>query len=115
MSIAHPSFKPCPSAIFDYQLKHTFVLDRTLLIQALAIIPHLSLGVLSGMVYEHFLGCFILEDSSSRFSELSQVVTIVARGNIPKLVALVLGVDKLLAMTKGISGLHFITMSKVFF
>jgi len=91
-----------PPPIFDYQLKHTFVLDRTLLTQALVITPHLSLGVLSGMVYEHFLGCFILEDSSSGFSKLSQVVTIVAHGNIPKSMALVLGVNKLLTMTKDI-------------
>jgi hypothetical protein len=41
------------SPIFDYKPKHTFVLDRTLFAQALAIAPHLFLCGLFGMVYEH--------------------------------------------------------------
>jgi hypothetical protein len=44
-----------PPPIFYYQPKHIFVLDRTLFAQALATAPHLSLGGLSGMVYEHIL------------------------------------------------------------
>jgi hypothetical protein len=57
-----------PLPIFDYKPEHTFVLDRILFAQTLAIAPHLSR--LYGMVYEHLLGCLILEDPSSRFSEL---------------------------------------------
>ncbi len=37
-----------PPLIFYYKLEHTFVLDRTLFAQALAIAPHLSLGELFG-------------------------------------------------------------------
>jgi hypothetical protein len=59
-----------PPPIFDYQLEHIFVLDKILFAQTLTIAPHLFSGGLSGMVYEHFLGCFILEDPSSRFLEL---------------------------------------------
>jgi len=51
-----------------FQPKHTFVLDRILFAQALAIAPHLSSGGLFEMVYEHLLGCFILKDPSSGFS-----------------------------------------------
>jgi len=57
--------------------------------QALAIVSHLSLGGFSGIVYEHFLGCFILEDSSLGFSKLLQ--TIIRCGHIPRSVALMLG------------------------
>jgi len=42
--------------------------------QALTIAPHLSLGGFYGMVYDHFLRCFILEDPSLGFSKLFQVV-----------------------------------------
>jgi len=38
--------------------------------QTLTIAPHLSLGGLSGMVYEYFSGCFILEDPFLGFLEL---------------------------------------------
>jgi hypothetical protein len=48
--------------------------------QALTITPHLSLGGLSGMVYEYFSGCFIPENPSLRFSKLFQVVAIVICG-----------------------------------
>jgi hypothetical protein len=64
-------------SIFNYKHEHTYVLDRTLFAQALAIVPHLSSNGLSKMVYEHLLGCFILKDPSSRFSKLFQVVVIV--------------------------------------
>ncbi len=78
--------------------KHIFVLHRILFAQALAIAPHLSLGGLSRMVYEHLLGCFKPEDASSRFSKLFQVVDVVACGDIPRLVALMLGGNILLTM-----------------
>jgi len=48
--------------IFDYQPKHTFVLDRTLFTHTLTIIPYLSLIGLFGMVYEHILTCVIPKD-----------------------------------------------------
>jgi hypothetical protein len=63
----HPPSYLFPPPIFDHQLEHTFVLDRTLFAQALAITPRLSSGGLFGMVYEHLLGCFIPKDPSSRF------------------------------------------------
>jgi len=64
-------------------------LDRILFAHALAIVPHLSLGGLSRMVFEHLLGCFILENLSLGFSKLFQAA--IACGDIPRLVALVLG------------------------
>jgi hypothetical protein len=66
------------------------------------------------MVYEHLSRCFILEDPSSGFSKLFQVVVATIHGDIPRLVALVLGANKLLAMAKDTSGLHPIAMNKVF-
>jgi len=39
--------------IFYYKLEHTFVLDKILFAHVLATAPHLSLGELFGMVYEH--------------------------------------------------------------
>jgi hypothetical protein len=65
------------------------------------------------MVCEHLLGCFILKDPSSGFLELFQVIVVVC-GDIPKLVAIVLGSNKLLVMAKDTSGLCFIVVSKVF-
>jgi hypothetical protein len=70
--------------IFDYQLEHTFVLNRILFAQALTIARHLSLGGLSGMVYEHIFGCFIQEDPSLRFSKLFKIAIVVAHGDIPR-------------------------------
>jgi len=67
------------------------------------------------MVYEHLSGCFILENSFSRFSELFQVVVIVACGDILKSMALVLGVNRLLAMAKDIGGFCFIAIGEAFF
>jgi hypothetical protein len=66
------------------------------------------------MVYEHLSRCFILEDPSSRFSKLFKVVVAIVCGDIPRLVALVLGANKLLAMAKNINGLHPIAMNEVF-
>jgi hypothetical protein len=68
--------------VFNYQFEHTFVLDRILFAQALAIAPHLFSGGFSKMVYEHFSRCFVLKDPSSGFSKLFQVVTRVAKGDI---------------------------------
>jgi hypothetical protein len=62
--------------------------------------PHLFSNGLFGMVYEHILGCFIPKDSSSRFSKLFQVVTVIAHGYILRLVALVLVANRLLALVK---------------
>jgi hypothetical protein len=65
------------------------------------------------MVYEHLSKCFIAKDPSSRFLELFQVVIVVAHGDIPMSVALVLGASRLLAMAKDINGLH-LTIGEVF-
>jgi hypothetical protein len=64
----------------------------------------LFLGELSKIIYEHFSKCFILKDPSSGFSKLFQVV-IIAYGDILRPAALVLRVNRLLAMTKETSGL----------
>jgi hypothetical protein len=48
------------------------------------------------MVYEHLLGCFILEDPSLKFSKKFQAVVFIAHGVILKSVALMLGVSRLL-------------------
>ncbi len=67
----HPfSLNHVPPLIFYYQLKHTFVIDRTLFAHALTIAPHLSSGGLYGMVYEHISGCLIPKDPSLGFSKL---------------------------------------------
>jgi hypothetical protein len=73
------------------------------------------LSGLLGMVYEHLLGCFIPEDPSSGFSKLFQAATIVVYGDIFKLMALVLGVSKLLVMAKDTNGLCHIVVGEVFF
>jgi hypothetical protein len=109
-----PSFKPCITSIFDFQPKHVFVLDKTLFTQPLTIVPHLFLKGLSGMVYEHLSKCFIPKDPSSQFSKLFQVI-VITHDNILKLMALVLGESRLLAMVKDISGLHLIAIKKVIF
>jgi len=67
------------------------------------------------MVYEHLSRCFIPKDPYSRFLELFQVTTIVTCGDIPRSVALVLGVSRLLAMVKDISDLRPIDVSEMFF
>jgi len=83
--VARPPLSLPPSGLvlppnFDYHPKHNFVFDRTLFAQALAIASHLSLGMFSRMVYEHLLGCFILEDPSSRFSELFKLFLLLFMG-----------------------------------
>ncbi len=87
----------------------------TLFTQALAFAPHLSSCAFFGMVYEHFSGCFIPKDPSSRFSKLFQAIVVVARGDIPKSVALMLGASRLLVMTRDTSGLCPIAKGEVFF
>jgi hypothetical protein len=97
-------------SIFYYQPKHIFVLDKTMFTQSLTIIPHLTLNGLSRMVYEHLLWCFIPKDPSSKFLELFQVGVVIAHRDIPRLVALMLGVSKLLAMANDTSGLCLIAI-----
>jgi hypothetical protein len=46
LNLVHP-------LIFDFKLEHIFILDTTMVAQALAFAPHLSLNGLFGMVYEH--------------------------------------------------------------
>ncbi len=67
------------------------------------------------MVYEHLLRCFILKDPSFEFLQLFQVVVAVAHGDILRLVALMLGVSRLLVMAKDTSGLCPIVVSEIFF
>jgi hypothetical protein len=87
---------PLPSVpvlplLFYYELEHTFVLNRILFTWSLVTTPHLSSGGLSRMVYKHLLGCFTPKDPSSWFSELFQSIVVVAHGDIPRSMALVLG------------------------
>ncbi len=63
---------------------------------------------------EHLLGYFIPQDPSLGFLELFQAVLVVVHGDIPRLMALVLGANKLLAMIKNIGGFHPIVIGKVF-
>jgi hypothetical protein len=100
--------------IFDYQPKHTFVLNRTLFAQLLTIVPHLSSSGLFGMVYEHLLICFIPENSSSWFSKLFQVTVVVTRKDIPRSMAIMLGANRLLPMAKDISGFRLIAVGEMF-
>jgi len=67
------------------------------------------------MVYEHLLGCFILEDPSSWLLKLFQVLITIAHGDIPKLVALVLGAIRLFAMAKDTRSFCPIAICKAFF
>jgi len=87
----------------------------TLFTHTLATTPHLFSNGLSKMVYEHLLGRFILEDPSSRFSKLFQTSIVVAHGDIPRSVALMLGASRLLAMAKDFKGLRLIVVGEVFF
>jgi hypothetical protein len=52
---------------------------------------------------------------SSGILKLFQAIDVIARGDIPKLVALVLGANKLLAMAKDISGIRLIVIGEGFF
>jgi hypothetical protein len=67
------------------------------------------------MVYEHFSGCFILEDPSLGFLELFQTTNVVTHGDILRSIALVLGANKLLTMEKDVRGLCPIAICKLFF
>jgi len=100
--------------IFDYQLKHNFVLVRTLFAQALAIVPHWFLGRFFGMVYEHLSRCFIPKDPSTRFSKLFQAIVVVTHGDILRSVALVLWASRLLAMIKDVGGFRLIVVVEMF-
>jgi hypothetical protein len=85
-----------------------------LFVQALTAISHLFSGGLSRMVYEHLSKCFILEDPSLGFLKLFQDAAIVACGDIPRSVALVLGASRLLAMAKNTSGFRPIIIGDMF-
>jgi len=76
----HPPPLDLVPPFFYYQFEHTFVFDRTLFAETLAIAPHLSLGGLSGMVYEHLSGCLILEDPSLGFSKYSKLLLLLFVG-----------------------------------
>ncbi len=89
-------------------------MDKILFAQAFSTTPYLSSCGLSGMVYLHLSGCFIPKNPSLKFLNLFQATIVVACGDIPRLVVLVLGVNKLLAMAKDIGGLHPIVVSEVF-
>ncbi len=80
--------------------------------QASTTTTHLSSSGLSRMVHEYLLRCFILKDPSLGFLKLFQVACI-ACGVIFRSVALLLGVNKLLAMAKDTGGLHLIAISEV--
>jgi hypothetical protein len=67
------------------------------------------------MVYEHLSGCFILKDPSIGFSEIFQTIAIVAHGDIPRSMALVLGANRLLTMSKHSCGFRIIVIGKMFF
>jgi hypothetical protein len=90
-------------------------LDRVLFAHALTTTPHLFSNGLFGMVYEHMSKCFIPEDSSSRFLELSKVAIAIAHGDISRLVALVLRASRLLAITKKLKSLCPTVVGKMFF
>jgi len=66
------------------------------------------------VVYEHHSN-FILEDASLKFSKLFQIIDIVTCGDILRSVALMLGVNKLLAMAKNTEVLCPIIVDEVFF
>jgi hypothetical protein len=66
------------------------------------------------MVYEHISRCFIPQEPSLGFSELFKDVFVVACSDIPMLVALVLGVNRLLAMAKDSIGFRPIVVGEVF-
>ncbi len=74
----------------------------------------MCLGGLCGMVYEYLSGCFIPNDPSSRFLKLFQAVVVVARGDVFRSMAPVLGVNILLAMVKDTGGIYPIAIGKVF-
>jgi hypothetical protein len=82
--------------------------------QTLTIVPHLFSSGISRMIYEHLLGPFIPKDPSFGFLKLFQAIVVVAYGDIHRLMALMLGASKLLAMAKNIRGLRPITIGEVF-
>jgi len=92
-----------------------FDLDRTLFAQALATTLHFSLDGLFGMLYEHILRCFIVEDPSSRYSKLFHAIVIVVCGDMFISVALMQRASKLLVIVKDTCGLCRIIVGKMFF
>jgi hypothetical protein len=67
------------------------------------------------MVYEHLSRCFIPKDLSSRFSRLFHATIVVAYGDIPRLMALMLMANRLLAIAKDIGGFCPTAIGKIFF
>jgi hypothetical protein len=67
------------------------------------------------MVYEHLLEYFILDGPSSGFLKLFEIVVVVARGDILRLVALVLGVSKLLVWQRILMVFILLSQVKCFF
>jgi hypothetical protein len=61
---------------------------------------HLLASGHSGMVFEHLQDCFHLKDLVSEFPKLFQLCSHIAQGHIPPQIACVLGVARLLALTK---------------
>jgi hypothetical protein len=66
------------------------------------------------MVYEHLSRCFIPKDPSTGFLKLFQAIVVVTHGDVPRSVALVLGVSRLLAMIKDAGGLRLIVANEMF-
>jgi hypothetical protein len=66
------------------------------------------------MVYEHLSIYFIPQDPSSNFLKLLEATNVIARGDILRSMALMLGANKLLAVAKDIEGLCFVVVGKVF-
>jgi hypothetical protein len=97
-----------------YQPECTFNLDKTLFAHILATTLHLFSNGLSRMVYEHLSGCFISKDPSSWFSKLFQTIIVIAHGDIPRLMALMLQASRLLAMVKDFKGFCPIIVGEVF-
>jgi hypothetical protein len=68
-----------------------------------------------GMVFEHLRDCFHLEDSTSEFPQLFQLCFHIAQGHIPPQIAWVLGLARLLAMTKPLGGINLIAMGETLY
>jgi hypothetical protein len=66
------------------------------------------------MVYEHLSIYFIPQDPSSNFLKLLEAINAIARGDILRSMALMLGANKLLTVAKDIEGLCFVVVGKVF-
>jgi hypothetical protein len=68
-----------------------------------------------GMGFEHLQDCFHPEDSASGFFQLFQLCFHIAQCHIPLQIACVLGIVRILAMTKPSSGVHPIVMGETLY